>query len=113
MSDAAHGGGAVLYSRRGCSPCFAMRRAARRAARRAGLALRVIEISGDPELERLYGREVPVLVVPGGAALRGRADVRAIEAAFRRSAGMGAGRRRIGIIDSIRALFGRPQRPPA
>lgn len=83
--------GAVLYTRRGCPPCFAMRRAARRAARRYGVALRVVEVGGDPDLEARYGRSVPVLVLPDGTAIAGPARAAAVERAFRGAAGVRSG----------------------
>jgi len=72
----------VLYSRQGCSPCFAMRRAAERAARRHGLALTIVDIDTDPALAARYGQEVPVLLLPGGVVLRGRVEPGEIEAGF-------------------------------
>ncbi len=57
-----------------------------RAARRAGLRLRIVEISGDPMLESRYGAEVPVLVLPGGETIQGRFVPGEIENAFRRAA---------------------------
>ncbi|MFQ5876882.1 MAG: glutaredoxin family protein [Acidobacteriota bacterium] len=74
---------AVLYSRPSCPLCFAMRRAAERASRRHGIALQVVDISGDPGLMARYGQEIPVLILPDGRTLRGRAEGRDVEAAFR------------------------------
>jgi hypothetical protein len=74
---------AMLYSRAGCSPCFALRRSASRASRRSGLPLVVLDVDGDPDLARLYGNEVPVLVMPGGRSLRGRVSPAEVDAAFR------------------------------
>jgi hypothetical protein len=87
MSGAVGGApGAVLYSRRGCAPCFVMRRAAARAARRHRVPLRVVDIEGDAGLEARYGKSVPVLVLPEGVAFAGRAAAAAIDGAFRAAA---------------------------
>ena len=116
---------AVLYSRHGCSPCFAMKREAERASRRTAIALRVIEISGNAELESLYGTEVPVLVMPGGETLRGRSAPGEVEGAFRRAAGTEPGRRhssattgqatrrRGGLLSGFMTLLGWRRRPQA
>ena len=57
----------LLYSRAGCHLC--------EAAEAALIALSWpytrTEISGDPELERLYGWDVPVLVRGGAVLLKG------------------------------------------
>jgi len=84
------GGGveAILYSRPDCPLCFALRRAAKRGARRHGLALRVVEVGADPVLEARYGRDVPVLVLPGGRTIRGRARYDEVERAFREAASL-------------------------
>jgi hypothetical protein len=77
-------GDAVLYARDGCTPCFALRRLAGRSARRHGVRLRVVEVDSDPELVRRFGDQVPVLLLPGGGRLQGRAAARDVEEAFRR-----------------------------
>ncbi len=79
---------ATLYTRHGCPPCFALRRLARRAARRAGIPLVEHEVSGRPDLEARFGSEVPVLVIPGQAPLKGKVGAAEVEAAFRRASGI-------------------------
>ncbi len=76
---------AVLYSRPDCPLCFALRRIAARAARRAGIPLRVKDISSDPDLMARYGSEVPVLELPGGGTLGARATDAEVNAAFRQA----------------------------
>jgi glutaredoxin len=73
---------AVLYSRPDCPLCFALRRVAARAARRAGIPLRVTDVSLDPDLLARYGSEVPVLELPGGRTLGARATDAEVNAAF-------------------------------
>ncbi|HZM69026.1 MAG TPA: VanZ family protein [Candidatus Cryosericum sp.] len=73
---------AVLYSRSGCAPCFAMKRVAGRAARRHGVPVVVVDVDSDPDLRRRHGDDVPVLELPGGRLLRGRVTSDEIERAF-------------------------------
>lgn len=81
---------AVLYARDGCPPCFALKRLARRSSRRHGVGLRVIEIDSDPQLVARFGDQVPVLLLPGGGRVRGRAGSREVDEAFRRASGRSA-----------------------
>lgn len=78
-------GEAVLYARDGCPPCFALQRLAGRLARRHGVRLRVIEIDSDPDLVERFGEQVPVLLLPGGVRVQGRAGAREVEEAFQRA----------------------------
>jgi VanZ like protein/glutaredoxin-like protein DUF836 len=112
------GGGArvVLYSRSGCAPCFEMKRVAGRAARRRGVPLVVVDVDSDPGLRQRHGDEVPVLELPGGRLLRGRATSDEIERALREAAiagrpgseaGASGPRRHVArTIDRIRRLLG-------
>jgi hypothetical protein len=115
----------MLYTRHGCSPCFAMQREAKRAARRTGIPLRVVEIGGDAEMERRYGTEVPVLVIPGGETLQGRCGPGEVDGAFRRAAGTlsprlrrsatpgQATRRRGSLVGGFLSIVGWRRRPQA
>jgi len=78
---------AILYTRHGCAPCFALRRLARRASRRTGIPLVEQEVGGDPELEARFGSEVPVLIIAGQSPLRGKVGSSEVDALFRRAAG--------------------------
>lgn len=55
----------TIYSRPGCHLCDEMKEVVRRVSASVPLALDEIDISGDAELERLYGVEIPVLMVDG------------------------------------------------
>ena len=88
--------GAVLYTRRGCSPCFALRRTASRAARRFGVSLLVVDIDDDAALLARYDREVPVLEFPDGRRICGRAAPGEVEAAFGAALASGVPRSRPG-----------------
>ena len=55
----------TIYSRPGCHLCDEMKEVVRRVSASVPLAIDEIDISGDAELERLYGVEIPVLMVDG------------------------------------------------
>jgi glutaredoxin len=78
----------TLYSRPGCHLCDDMKAIVERVARTTTPAptIEVIDISSDPELEALYGVEIPVLLVNGKKA----AKYRVTEDSLRRMLG-GAG----------------------
>lgn len=78
-------GTAVLYGRSDCALCFVLHRSAARASRRHDVPLVVIDIDSDPDLVARYGGEIPVLILPGGAMICGRAEAREVEEAFLRS----------------------------
>jgi glutaredoxin len=55
----------TIYSRPGCHLCDEMKSLVTRVGRSIPFALQEIDISGDSELERQYGEEIPVLLVDG------------------------------------------------
>jgi hypothetical protein len=57
----------TLYSRPGCHLCDDMKAVVARAIHAADTPIQLteVDISTDPELERAYGVEIPVLVVNG------------------------------------------------
>ena len=55
----------TIYSRPGCHLCDEMKDLVRRVSASVPLALEEVDISGDAELERLYGTEIPVLMADG------------------------------------------------
>jgi hypothetical protein len=55
----------IIYSRPGCHLCDEMKAVVRRVSASIPIALEEIDISGDTELERLYGLEIPVLLADG------------------------------------------------
>jgi glutaredoxin len=55
----------TIYSRPGCHLCDEMKVVVKRVGATIPLAIEEIDISADPELERLYGIEIPVLFVAG------------------------------------------------
>ena len=62
----------TLYSRPGCHLCEEMKSVVSRVARLMPITLAEVDISSDPELERQYGIEVPVLFVDGRKAAKYR-----------------------------------------
>jgi len=61
-----------IYSRPGCHLCDEMKAVVERVQRTTPLALEEIDISSDPNLESLYGLEIPVLFVNGTKAAKYR-----------------------------------------
>ena len=62
----------TIYSRPGCHLCDDMKAVIARVARNLPLDVEEIDISGDAELEALYGLEVPVLMIGGRKAAKYR-----------------------------------------
>jgi glutaredoxin len=63
-----------IYSRPGCHLCDEAKEVIERVGRRVAFSLRVINIETDPELEKKYGEEIPVVFVNGMPAFRYRVD---------------------------------------
>lgn len=57
----------TLYSRPGCHLCEDMKAIVSRTIRRVSTPVTIdeVDITTDPDLERLYGTEIPVLMVNG------------------------------------------------
>jgi len=55
----------TIYSRPGCHLCEEMKAVVRRVSASVPISLEEIDISGDAELEGLYGLEIPVLLADG------------------------------------------------
>ncbi|MFM7250641.1 MAG: glutaredoxin family protein [Planctomycetaceae bacterium] len=70
----------LLYSRRGCHLC----EAAEEAVADLLPGARVVDVAGDPELERAFGTRVPVLVIGGREVAAGRIDAAALATALAR-----------------------------
>jgi len=62
----------TLYSRPGCHLCEEMKSVVSLVARLMPITLAEVDISSDPELERQYGIEIPVLFVDGRKAAKYR-----------------------------------------
>lgn len=70
----------TLVSRRDCPLCDEMLEALREFGARVSLPpLRQIDVDSDPQLQRLYGLQVPVLLVDDVPVCRFRLDEQALE----------------------------------
>lgn len=77
----------TLYSRPGCHLCDDMKALVSRviASSAEPIALTQVDISGDPDLEALYGIEIPVLLVDGKKIAKYRIDEAALRRALHRA----------------------------
>lgn len=69
---------ARLYTKPGCHLCEEMKQALSRASRGIDVRLEEVDISGDEELLRRFGEEIPVLFIGGRKAFKYRASERAL-----------------------------------
>ena len=71
----------TVYSRAGCSLCEHMlEELAELLGSQAAAAVQVVDIEGDPELERKYGTRIPVLLADGEFVCAYRLDVERVRA---------------------------------
>jgi glutaredoxin len=80
----------TIYSRPGCHLCDELKAVVKQVGATIPLAIEEIDISADPELERLYGLEIPVLFVAGKKLAKyrvGEQDLRRILAGRGEGAG--------------------------
>jgi glutaredoxin len=61
-----------MFTRPGCHLCDEMKAVIVDAAARTKFDLEIVNIEGRPELEQLYGQEVPVLFIDGHKAAKYR-----------------------------------------
>jgi glutaredoxin len=64
----------VLYGAPGCHLCDVAKDVLDRQRELLGFELQVVDISGDPELERSYREQIPVVFVDGRKAFKYRVD---------------------------------------
>ncbi len=55
----------IIYSRKNCHLCEVAKEVVESARNEAEFELEVLFIAGNPELEKLYGEEVPVTMING------------------------------------------------
>jgi glutaredoxin len=55
----------IIYSRKNCHLCEVAKEVVESARNEAEFELEVVFIDGNPELEKLYGEEVPVTMING------------------------------------------------
>ncbi len=63
-----------VYSRPGCHLCDDAKTVIERVQGRLNFALRIINIETDPELEKAYGEQIPVVFINGNKAFKYRVD---------------------------------------
>ena len=68
-----------IYSRPGCHLCDEAKEVIERVGRRFPFALSVINIETDPELEKLYGEQIPVVFINGNKAFKYHVDEAELE----------------------------------
>ena len=73
----------TIYSRPGCHLCEEMKAVIEKVKAGQPVDLHEVDISGDPELERRYGPEIPVLEIDGKKIAKYRIDERALARAIR------------------------------
>jgi glutaredoxin len=66
----------VLYTRARCHLCEEAKEQLRALRQHAAFELREIDIDSDPELQRRYNDEVPVIFIHGRKAFKYRVDPR-------------------------------------
>jgi len=73
-----------IYSRPGCHLCDDAKEVIERVRRRYAFSLRIINIESDPELEKAYGEEIPVVCINGNKAFKYHVDERELEQKVKR-----------------------------
>jgi glutaredoxin len=63
-----------IYSRPGCHLCDEAKAVIERVRLRFPFVCRVINIETDPELEKTYGEQIPVVFINGNKAFKYRVD---------------------------------------
>ena len=64
----------TLYTRPGCHLCDDLMKTLLRVQRQQPFEVTEVDISRDPELERRYGHDIPVLLINGVEAARHRVN---------------------------------------
>ena len=75
----------TLYSRPGCHLCDEAKEVIQRVQRRVSFDLRVVNVETQPELEKRYGEEIPVVFINGSEAFKYRVDENKFENQVKRS----------------------------
>ena len=73
-----------IYSRPGCHLCDDAKEVVERVRRRFPFSLRVVDIETDPELEKAYGEQIPVVFINGHKAFKYHVDEDQFEKQVRR-----------------------------
>jgi glutaredoxin len=73
-----------IYSRPGCHLCDDAKEVVERVRRRFPFSLRVIDIGTDPELEKAFGEQIPVVFINGNKAFKYLVDELELEQKVKR-----------------------------
>jgi glutaredoxin len=73
-----------IYSRPGCHLCDEAKGVIDRVRLRMTFEVRVINIETDPELERTYGQQIPVVFINGNKAFKYHVDEAELEKKVRK-----------------------------
>jgi glutaredoxin len=73
-----------IYSRPGCHLCDEAKDVIDRVRLRMTFEVRVINIETDPELERTYGQQIPVVFINGNKAFKYHVDEAELEKKVRK-----------------------------
>jgi glutaredoxin len=73
-----------IYSRPGCHLCDVAKETIDRVQRRFTFGLEVIDIETDPELEKAYGEQIPVVFINGIKAFKYHVDEAEFEKRIKR-----------------------------
>lgn len=73
-----------IYSRPGCHLCDDAKEVIERVQARYPFSLRVINIETDPELEKAYGEQIPVVLINGNKAFKYHVDEHELEQKVKR-----------------------------
>ncbi len=68
-----------IYSRPGCHLCDEAKEVINRVRLRFPFTLRVINIETDPDLEKIYREQIPVVFINGNKAFKYHVDERELE----------------------------------
>ncbi len=68
-----------IYSRPGCHLCDEAKEVVERVRARFPFSLRVIDIETDPELQKSYGEQIPVVFINGNKAFKYHVDEAELE----------------------------------
>ena len=73
-----------IYSRPGCHLCDEAKDMIERVRLRFPFAVRIINIADDPELEKTYGEQIPVVLINGNKAFKYHVDEAELEKKVKR-----------------------------
>ena len=73
-----------IYSRPGCHLCDDAKEVVERVRLRFPFSVRVVDVETDPELEKAYGEQIPVVFINGNKAFKYHVDEHELERKVKR-----------------------------